>query len=106
MAKTVQSETSIVDALHNYWRKGYKGPNNAWTCFSDFYHWALDHGYGVGSWIATRDKRKPIGPDNCIIKNQYVQKDMLESIIDYDKACAKLWKALGLDDPREADRAI
>jgi hypothetical protein len=53
--------------LYEYWRRIRRpGPiDPAFAQYIDFYNWAMDAGYELGSWLRRYDDQLPYGPDNC-----------------------------------------
>lgn len=53
--------------LYDYWRRIRRNStiDPAFREYIDFYNWAMDADYDVGSLLKRYDDRLPYGPENC-----------------------------------------
>lgn len=93
-------------SLYNFWsRKSQRDP--VWSRFRPFYIWAIDNGFKPKCLIHHLDKSKPIGPDNCKVRQpdtrSWWEDDLPKK---FDAAAARIWQLLKMEDPAAENREL
>lgn len=59
--------SEVGQSLYMAWRRLRRYPHcEEWENYSDFYYWAMENGYTLGSWLLRTDNLEPYSPDNCL----------------------------------------
>lgn len=73
-------QTPAGTRLYPYWKKVRTlNHDEQFENYADFYGWAINNGYTIGSKLCRIDDTKPYGPDNCMWKTKEVRREESEA---------------------------